>query len=144
MVAPKEITKKRINIYAAVSMLNNKISPEEEFEHIIDVVIKRYKEVHIRTFGRKEPLTKELILSKNRSEGIVYIRQLISYYLYYKRVKLRIIGDLMGGQDHSTIINARDRFIDRLDTLSQIPFRIDNHRINTYEDYVCFKRLLNN
>ena len=138
MGMPKEV----FNIYAVVGMYNKEMTEEELFEHIVDVVINKYKNIYISKFRRIEPLTRELILSKSRESGLIYVRQLICYYLCSKKVILKTIGRLMGGQDHTTIINARDSFKNRLDTLAPLPGTIESNSINTYEDYRYFKRLV--
>lgn len=138
MITNKQTT----NVYALVGMYEPKTNQKELFEHCIETAIKIYKNVLIEKYNKSYVLTKELIISKNRDMGIVYIRQLISYYLRSRKFKFNKIGEFMGGQDHTTAINAVNSFQDRLDTFAPIPRTLNTNRGDIVEDYNYFKRML--
>lgn len=62
---------------------------------------------------------KEKLPFKSRRTELVYARQLISYLLYDKvGYSLVEIGELFGGQDHTTVIHSRDRIKDLMSVKS--------------------------
>lgn len=136
-----EKQKSQHNIYAVLGTVNFKITDEELFDKVINALITRYKNIYLKRFNKFVPITKELILERNRESAQIYLRQLLCHFLRTKRLKLQKIGKLIQ-QDHTTVINAVNSFQNRLDTHSRIPITIQTDSKNTFEDYSYFKRLV--
>ncbi|MCQ2555972.1 MAG: hypothetical protein MJ149_01415 [Clostridia bacterium] len=53
---------------------------------------------------------REDLLGKKKNKEIVEPRQLCMYLIYdMLNIPLKAIGNLFGGKDHTTVINARDK-----------------------------------
>jgi chromosomal replication initiator protein len=80
----------------------------------------------------------EKIKSKTRKREVVLARQLISWHAtMYTNLKLKDIGEELGGQDHTTVIHSRDTIDDLLSSEDYIVLdamnRISNEIIRRNE-----------
>lgn len=90
-------------------------------------------------------IPKTKIISSSRKQEVVYIRQLLVYWLritFNKRLSLLRIAKELGGRDHTTVIHSVAKFQDRLDTDQRLRFRNGSGLQNVREDYSQTAKLL--
>jgi chromosomal replication initiator protein len=68
-------------------------------------------------FNRHFEITKEDLKSKSRKVPIAIRRHLFCYYVYKtKMYSFKVIGDMLGGRDHTTIMHSVRTAQDLLDS----------------------------
>jgi len=72
----------------------------------------------VRVMLRSLKIEMEDVQSDSRKREVVAARQIITHILkkYYKKITLKQIGHLFGGQDHTTIVNSNQKAQLRMDS----------------------------
>ena len=92
-----------INLALAEKVLKDIISPDEEMRVVTPEII-------IRTVAEHFDLSASDLIGNKRSSQITYPRQIAMYLCRQMTdITLKIIGDKLGGRDHSTIMNGIKR-----------------------------------
>ena len=92
-----------INLALAEKVLKDIISPDEETRVVTPEII-------IRTVAEHFDLSANDLIGNKRSSQITYPRQIAMYLCRQMTdITLKIIGDKLGGRDHSTIMNGIKR-----------------------------------
>ena len=92
-----------INLALAEKVLKDIISPDEEMRVVPPEII-------IRTVAEHFDLSASDLIGNKRSSQITYPRQIAMYLCRQMTdITLKIIGDKLGGRDHSTIMNGIKR-----------------------------------
>ena len=92
-----------INLALAEKVLKDIISPDEETRVVTPEII-------IRTVAEHFDLSANDLIGNKRSSQITYPRQIAMYLCRQMTdITLKIIGDKLGGSDHSTIMNGIKR-----------------------------------
>ena len=91
------LSKETINVEVAEKELASIITPEKPakltIQDVMDIVCERYS------------VTKELLLSKNKTKEVAFARQIVMYLASeLTELSQGDIGSALGGRDHSTII----------------------------------------
>jgi len=85
------------NEWRMYEMNRPKLIKEDHYEYLL-------KEVCLAT-----KINKQHLLGRSRKREIMYVRHMLVYLLWVRNVgSLKEIGRMVGGRDHSTIINSRD------------------------------------
>lgn len=85
------------NEWRMYEMNRPKLTKEDRYEYLL-------KEVCLAT-----KINKQHLLGRSRKREIMYVRHMLVYLLWVRNVgSLKEIGRMVGGRDHSTIINSRD------------------------------------
>lgn len=97
-----------------------------------------------QVFQEHYGLTEAQIKCKIRKQEIVYVRQIMSYWLkeyYGRKISLKLIGQEIH-QDHTTVIHSIKEYRDRLDTDANLPF--DKDDTGTKLDYTIVNNKIQN
>lgn len=77
------------------------------------------------------------LLSKTKTNRLVYVRQMFAYFMRKRHKKIRWIeiGGLLGNRDHTTAIHSIRIFQNRLDTNEYVPLHVKTKFKLVREDY---------
>lgn len=85
------------------------------------------------------------LLSRSRQTDLVYVRQLLFYWLRTNfDITLIRLAKAVGGRDHTTVLHGVQTFQDFLDTKQRIPNRVESVYRITNDDYFFISKLLFN
>jgi chromosomal replication initiator protein len=109
LIAMSHLENKEINQSLAEEALKDIISPDENREITVSLIVDTVAE-HFK-------LRKEDLLSSKRSNKIVFPRQIAMYLCRYNLdLSLAEIGEEMGGRDHSTVFHGVNKIEEQLST----------------------------
>lgn len=86
------------------------------------------------------------IVSSSRKRELVYIRQLLMYYLRTepkKQPSFKSIGTFFNNRDHSSVMHGASTFTNLLETDALLPTKLNSIHSNTKEDYNNTRQILN-
>lgn len=106
--------KTSVDINVAREALRDYVGAEAK-SHLIDA------DLIIDTVCDFFKITKAELIGKKRNKEIVEPRMICIYLITeILNIPLQTIGDLMGGRDHTTIMNARDKIAEKVKTVKRI------------------------
>jgi hypothetical protein len=78
---------------------------------------KRQLEISLHILCLTYKADKEKVISKSKKTEFVRLRHLFSYVIrkVAPKTRLKLIGEVIGGRDHTTVIHGRDAIQDRID-----------------------------
>lgn len=109
IVAFSRVSKSPISLDFAKEVLKDIISPDETKEITSELII--------NTVAEHFNITAADILSKIKSQDIVYPRQIAMYLCrYYTGASLKAVGQATGRKDHTTVMHAIEKIQHEIDT----------------------------
>ena len=113
-----ELTQVKETYNAFCKKYNLKLSCDVEHDMVIEAICDLFT------------ITREKLLSKNRKKEIVAIRQSLTYVLhcmYGGKTSLKVIGEWMGGKDHSTVIHSKEFVKNAVNSPLSNPVLLETH-----------------
>lgn len=85
------------------------------------------------------------ILRKNAKKPFPYIRNLMIHHIRrnYSTTTVINLGKMMGGRDHTTIVNSTQQFQNKLDTDELVDRELKSEYATVREDYLHTSKYLN-
>lgn len=109
IVAFSRVSKSPINLDFAKEVLKDIISPDANKEITAELII--------NTVAEHFNITSAEIISKIKSQDIVYPRQIAMYLCrYYTGASLKVVGLALGRKDHTTVMHAIEKIQHEIDT----------------------------
>ncbi len=109
IVAFSRVSKSPIDLDFAKEVLKDIISPDANKEITAELII--------NTVAEHFNITSAEIISKIKSQDIVYPRQIAMYLCrYYTGASLKVVGLALGRKDHTTVMHAIEKIQHEIDT----------------------------
>ena len=113
-----ELTQVKETYNSFCKKYNLKLSCDVEHDMVIEAICDLFT------------ISREKLLAKNRKKEIVAIRQSLTYVLHYMyggKTSLKVIGEWMGGKDHSTVIHSKECVKNAVNSPLSNPVLLETH-----------------